>query len=103
MSKVKKEFVGQYNGVYSFYCPGCGTTHLVNTVKGEMWNAAWSFNNDAERPTFSPSIKVAGRYWNGERYIDKCCHSFIRVGKIQYLTDCTHHLAGQTVEMVDVS
>lgn len=27
------------------------------------------------------------------------CHSFVRDGLIQYLPDCTHHLAGQTVPL----
>jgi hypothetical protein len=30
------------------------------------------------------------------------CHSFIRNGKIEYLSECTHELAGQTVDMEDV-
>lgn len=31
----------------------------------------------------------------------KVCHSFVRNGKIEYLNDCTHELAGQTVELLD--
>ena len=31
----------------------------------------------------------------------KVCHSFIRDGRIQFLGDCTHHLAGQTVDLPD--
>lgn len=30
------------------------------------------------------------------------CHCFIRNGMIEFLTDCTHNLAGQTVPMVDL-
>lgn len=30
------------------------------------------------------------------------CHSFVTDGKIQFLSDCTHDLAGQTVDMVDI-
>ena len=29
------------------------------------------------------------------------CHSFIKDGNIQYLNDCTHKLAGQTIEIPD--
>lgn len=29
------------------------------------------------------------------------CHMYIREGKIQFLSDCSHALAGQTVEMPD--
>jgi hypothetical protein len=28
------------------------------------------------------------------------CHLFIRDGALQFLSDCTHKLAGQTVDMV---
>jgi len=36
--------------------------------------------------------------WRTERI----CHSFITDGKIQFLSDCTHHLAGQTVDLNDI-
>jgi hypothetical protein len=31
------------------------------------------------------------------------CHSFITDGFIQFLDDCTHPLAGQTVEIPDMN
>ena len=31
----------------------------------------------------------------------KVCHSFVTNGRIQYLGDCTHKLAGQTVDLPD--
>jgi hypothetical protein len=30
------------------------------------------------------------------------CHSFIKNGKIQYLSDCTHELKGKTVQLTDL-
>jgi hypothetical protein len=60
-----------------------------------------------EAPTFSPSILVRWTKTDpvtglavGEKY-DMVCHSFVRAGKIQFLSDCSHELAGQTVEMPD--
>jgi hypothetical protein len=29
------------------------------------------------------------------------CHSFVRDGRIEFLSDCTHRLAGQTVDLPD--
>ena len=55
---------------------------------------SWSWNEDYECPTVSPSIRLIH---NGNQ-VD---HLFIRDGKIQYLNDCTHELAGKTVDMVD--
>jgi hypothetical protein len=31
--------------------------------------------------------------------VDRVCHSFVVDGRIQFLGDCTHHLAGQTVDL----
>lgn len=102
-----------------FWCPGCNTTHVVSVGGGE----SWQWNGDAERPTFTPSVLVrsghhSGRYngqgcwcsYNADKIARgeepsgfKCevCHSFITDGRIQFLGDCTHALAGQTVELPD--
>lgn len=66
-----------------------------------------------DAPAFEPSIRVSGvqaitdetadRIMAGERIdpVPRVCHSFVRDGKIEFLSDCTHRLAGQTVEMED--
>ena len=33
--------------------------------------------------------------------LDDICHSFVTDGRIQFLGDCTHKLAGQTVDLPD--
>lgn len=73
-------------------CPGCGGAHRIIVEKladpsGPLWE--WDGNLDA--PTVSPSILV-----RGARHV---CHSFLRAGRWQFLSDCTHELAGQTVAM----
>ena len=56
----------------------------------------WTFNGDMERPTFSPSMLLhANNVFVRE-------HFFVRDGKIRYLSDCDHAMAGMTVDMVDV-
>ena len=93
---------------FLFWCDGCKEHHQINTNP----NYTWEFNGDLEKPTFSPSYLTwldpnpkadpkfdkDGKYRNGFR-----CHSFIRDGEIQYLNDCTHKLAGQTVKMKPIS
>jgi hypothetical protein len=49
------------------------------------------------RPTFEPSILIS--IGNGPDAPRLVCHSFVREGKIQFLGDCTHELAGQTVPL----
>lgn len=96
-----------------FYCAGCKARHQVNlTANGPKWD--WDGNNTA--PTFRPSILVTtirhdlteeewaeyDRVYAGGtssalddpkfRYV---CHMFVRAGKIEYLSDCTHSLRGE--------
>lgn len=62
--------------------------------------AVWSFNGSLDKPTFAPSILVTRK--EGAGRAQKVCHSFIREGRIEYLSDCTHALAGQTVDLPTV-
>lgn len=48
--------------------------------------------------TISPSVLVTLSTRHGQ--IVERCHLFIRDGNLQFLSDCTHHLRGQTVPMV---
>ena len=77
----------------AFECPGCGMIHAMPTTGPR----AWEFNGDMVRPTFSPSILV--RCTVGIEHSPFVCHSFVRNGQIQFLPDCTHALAGQTVPL----
>lgn len=56
----------------------------------------WSFNGDRIRPTVSPSILV--QYPRDGK--ENICHLFMKEGKLEYLTDCTHDMAGKIVDMV---
>jgi hypothetical protein len=93
---------GEIQG-YSFYCPGCKRRHVVYTKEQSPGGACWSFNGDIDKPTFTPSIFVNPK--NHECHVPELhsCHSFIRDGKIQFLNDCTHELAGQTVELPEIN
>lgn len=102
MAKIKAcaNQSGEIQG-YSFKCPGCGHRHLIYTKEQSPGGPKWGFNGDIDKPTFTPSLMVnrPGEYHVA---IYPVCHSFIREGKIQFLSDCTHALAGQTVEMEDI-
>jgi hypothetical protein len=82
-----------------FRCPGCGWLHILNLDPSER--PCWSFNDDVERPTISPSIN-AWREYRGDRKTERC-HSFVEAGRIRFLPDCTHELAGQTVDLPDIT
>ncbi|MDR5013480.1 DUF6527 family protein [Aeromonas veronii] len=99
-------------GMIFFECPGCSMLHGVN-VEAEG-RPRWGWNGSVDKPTFTPSIMVqfeqgeppctdlemAEKIHRGEvvqTRVAKVCHSFVTDGRIQFLNDCTHHLAGQTV------
>ena len=105
---------GDYSMVW-IWCPGCDEHHAVPVTKPTNGNGvAWSFNGDEENPTLSPSILVRGtkqitdeeakRIMNGEKIepIPYVCHSFVTDGKIQFLGDSTHELAGKTVYLPEI-
>lgn len=85
--------------IVQFRCPGCGWRHMLNT--DPSIRPCWSFNGDLDRPTITPSIN-AWREYGGGRETQRC-HSFVTNGRIQFLGDCTHALAGQTVDLPEVS
>lgn len=77
----------------AFMCPGCGLHMLaVNTDKK---SPSWNWDENLERPTLSPSILTSFGI-NGR------CHSFLRDGIFEFLSDCTHALKGRHVEMPDL-
>jgi len=103
--------VAERHADFVFWCPGCGEAHGVWTRKKNSVDAVWSFNGDMEKPTFEPSLLIRGtRKITDEEHAkimagvkvtiaDYVCHSFVRNGRIQYLSDCTHSFAGQTIPM----
>jgi hypothetical protein len=78
----------------AWHCPGCEGGHgvPVNGTKG------WQWNGSLDSPTLSPSILVNV---GGSNPTEPICHCFIRDGKIMFLPDCTHKLAGHTVDVPD--
>lgn len=76
----------------SFVCPGCLTEHPV-TIKAKDSRPVWGWNGSTDAPTFTPSLLV-----EPDRPQDRC-HSFIREGRIEFLSDCHHKLAGRTVDL----
>lgn len=106
-------------GRLSFRCPGCQDIHTVN-AGADAGPPCWGWNGSLERPTLSPSILAkSGHFASGHRPgEDGCwcdynrehpeapvsfacyfCHSFVEGGRIRFLPDCSHSLAGQTVEL----
>ena len=88
MSKIIQYKNGEQTR-YHFWCPACNRMHIVT----DAWDV------DLTTDTISPSVLVNVGHANPNEPI---CHSFVRKGKIQYLNDCTHKMAGKTVELQDL-
>ncbi|MCE5342558.1 MAG: hypothetical protein LLF96_03085 [Eubacteriales bacterium] len=58
------------------------------------FDARWQFNGNYDKPTFRPSMLL-----NANMPGHKRSHFFVTDGKIQYLPDSEHVLAGQTIEI----
>lgn len=54
----------------------------------------WSWNGDTEKPTLKPSILSTNHVMR--------CHTWVNDGRAQFLADCSHELAGQTLDMLEV-
>ena len=97
---MKVKPIGEpYEGrqTYAFHCPGCAQhdephSRLVRTHTFRDGPNGWAYNGNGDKPTVSPSILVTG-------HSKMRCHSFVRDGRIEFLSDCTHALAGKTVEL----
>jgi hypothetical protein len=100
-------------GRVAFWCPGCSQAHQITVSRDAAPDGpCWGFDGNVKRPTFTPSILVAcaarrmtdeeySRAMQGEK-IDlpqMRCHSYVTKGRILFLQDCTHALAGKTVDL----
>lgn len=99
-------------GGLMFWCPGCNQAHMVTVGDGP--GPRWGWNGSGDAPTFTPSVLVrSGQFVQPQgKHCDRsgdpdwpcactCCHSFVTDGRIRFLDDCTHALAGATVNIPD--
>lgn len=89
-----------------FWCPGCDELHVVA-------DPPWQVSGEGETLTISPSVLVyeSKKFINDDLDWDNGllapvnitmsprCHSFVRNGHIEFLSDSTHELAGQSVKL----
>jgi hypothetical protein len=115
VSKFLRSVAGQQ---LMYWCQGCEQPHSISFAPGH-----WEWSGDLEKPTFSPSVLVRGGHYAesfkpgdacwctynaeappAERTRFKCgrCHTFIRNGMVEFLSDCTHQFAGQTLPLPDL-
>jgi hypothetical protein len=104
MSQVSR-YIRKTKEGYAHWCPACKTSHIFYVDTPTHRGARWTFNGDVNNPTFSPSMNISvGPYPDDDEEagrIDRC-HYFLTQAKLQYLSDYTHELAGQTVDLPEL-
>ena len=102
-AKIKRALGGPSDAL-RFFCPGCKESHVIYT-SGPV---KWEWNGSFDSPTSSPSILVHRHAMPDaeeefEEYRKEMrCHSFVRNGQIEFLSDCTHSLAGQIASLPEI-
>lgn len=84
MSKLVQQ--GRHVG---FWCPACNEVHAINLddVSGPF---RWTV--DFEKNTIHPSVRT----------LDATnCHSYVKNGQIEFLSDSNHAMRGTTVDLPD--
>jgi Family of unknown function (DUF6527) len=91
-------------------------------LKGQReGTGCWTWNGDTDKPTLRPSVLTTSGHFiesqNGKECwcnfnkqnpdktpVFQCyrCHTWINDGKAQFLGDCSHELANQTLDLLDV-
>lgn len=88
----------------AYWCPGCNRAHILFVGHGGE-PPRWMWNGDAELPTFMPSVLVTWdepsdipeEFDDRTKDLKRVCHSWVKAGVIEFLSDCTHALVSQHV------
>lgn len=123
MGQLSAKLRNAAGGKVTYFCQGCDMPHQVR-VRQEEPGPVWGWDGNVDAPTFTPSVLVTydhmseagrerGQAFRAQHGRDPTreelpydehhvCHTFIRAGMVQFLSDCTHGLAGQTLPLPDL-
>lgn len=97
MSAKLRQIIGTGGGSVAYWCQGCDDAHVINVGPREDGRPKWDWDGNRDAPTFSPSVLVTHDYPTAR----DICHTFVRSGMVEFLGDCTHQFAGQTLPLPD--
>lgn len=78
------------------HCPGCNMWHPFRVKSVMKGSPMWTWDGSEDSPTFQPSMLV------NKSYPESRCHSFVKNGRIEFLSDCHHDLKNTTVDLPDL-
>lgn len=96
--------IDAHEGFTAIVCKGCDEIHYVATGKKlPNGHGPWKFNGNYEMPTFQPSVNIHWAAIPERNKPERRCHFIVTNGAIFYCNDCTHPLAGQTIELPEIT
>ena len=102
MKMVRREFksAGKHVAAWFVYCPACRRSHRFIVENEADPDHVWQFDGNEEYPTFNPSLLVeSGPMQPGDP--NHICHSYLKKGVWEFLSNCTHDMAANKTHMVD--
>ena len=93
---------GYTAGGLAHWCPACQEMHVFALDGKNASGAQWTWDDNIEAPTFSPSMNIRVNAPGPRHQPDAAsstCHYFLRAGVIEFLGDCTHDMRGQKVAL----
>lgn len=85
---------------YSFHCPGCEIEHKIFLYPYKsQTGASWDFVGTLKKPSVVPDIVNKRQLDNGS---EELCHLHLLAGKLWFLNNCTHKLAGEVIDLEDI-
>jgi len=98
--------MGEGERYLTFWCPGCHDAHTCRVRSEGGTRPSWDWDGNRDWPTLAPSVLCRTNNPDHPGYQadqgSSTCHLFLKAGQLQFLTDCTHQLAGQTVPLPDL-
>lgn len=105
---------GHFLGI-KIRCPACqGAPHIFpinwlpagevesEAIKAMPHTERYEFNKNFLRPTFAQQVKVQLQLEIEGKPVHYLCHAQIANGRILYFKDCTHAMAGQLTDLLEL-
>lgn len=116
MGMLSNKLRNAEGGGLRYWCQGCEEIHGIQVGDGP--GPRWGWNGNVDAPTFTPSVLVTWEtseppvtpenldQWRAQPWeqhkVKRVCHTFVTDGMVQFLGDCTHQFAGQTLPLPDL-
>lgn len=84
-----------------FYCPACDTLHAFAIERPAGHEPCWRFDGNEDAPTFWDSYLSYYTHPETKKRVT-LCHLHLKAGRISYLNDCPHRMAGQTIDLPEI-